>query len=170
MAWGNAFRRVVTLWALLGGVLLLVIVLATAINAAGFTANTLARIWGGSVAGLPGYEDGVTMLVGVAALAMFPYCQLVGGHAAVDVFLERAPAWADRAINVFSAVLMAVVALALAAMLAQGTLEVRSDRTETAVLGWPVWIFMPTAVFSCLLWALAALQALFKTPEADNGP
>ena len=63
-------------WALMGGALLLGIVLATAINAAGFTGTAVARMWGGNVPGLPGYEDAVQMLVGVAALAMFPYAQL----------------------------------------------------------------------------------------------
>lgn len=159
------FTRLISLWALFGGALLLLIVLATAVNALGFTANMIARSWGGDVPGLPGYEDAVTMLVGVAALAMFPYCQLHGGHAAVDVFMQKAPAFANRAVSLLSGVLVIAVALTMAVMLIYGTLETRSDNIETAVLGWPVWIFMPFAVVSCVLWALAAFAETFM-PEA----
>ena len=46
--------KVIDGWALLGGALLLIIVAVTAINAAGFSANVIARLWGGTVPGLPG--------------------------------------------------------------------------------------------------------------------
>ena len=123
--------RLISLWALFGGALLLIIVLATAVNAIGFTANMVARSWGGNVPGLPGYEDAVTMLVGVAGLAMFPYCQLHGGHAAVDIFMQNAPAFANRVVSVLSGVLVIAIALTMAVMLVYGTIETRSDNTET---------------------------------------
>lgn len=162
-------QKIIHAWALLGGCLLLVIVGATAINAAGFTANTIAKLFGGNVAGLSGYEDGVTMLVGVAALAMFPYCQLHGGHAAVDVFMSKAPATANRVVAYISAALTILLALSMAAMLTIGMIEVRSDRVETAVLGWPVWVFMAPAIVSCLLWALAAGLQITNPPETSDG-
>lgn len=163
------FERVIRLWALFGGLLLLVIVAVTAVNAAGFTANAVARLWGGSLSGLPGYEEAVTLLVGVAAMAMFPYCQFHGGHATVDLFLSKARHWVRAALAVISALLMAAVALTMMVMLAQGTLEVRSDRVETPVLGWPVWIFMPAAVLSCLLWAVAAVLPLWERKARRDG-
>lgn len=169
MRMGAILKRLIGLWALFGGALLLLIVLATAINAAGFTANAIARSWGGYVSGLPGYEDAVTMLVGVAGLAMFPYCQLHGGHAAVDVFMQKAPAFANRMVRIISGLLVIAVALTMAVMLVYGTLEVRSDNVETAVLGWPVWIFMPFAVVSCILWALAGFLETFASKDASHG-
>ncbi|MGY9047743.1 hypothetical protein P775_24600 [Puniceibacterium antarcticum] len=163
------FSRLISLWALFGGALLLLIVLATAVNAIGFTANTIARSWGGTVPGLSGYEDAVTMLVGVAALAMFPYCQLHGGHAAVDVFMQKAPKFANRMVCVISGLLVIAVSMTMAVMLIYGTIETRADNTETAVLGWPIWIFMPLAVVSCVLWALAAFIETFMSESAYNG-
>lgn len=157
----SLFSGVIATWALAGGLVLLVIVLATAVNAAGFTADMIAGLWGGDVPGLSGYEDGVTMLIGVAALAMFPYCQLHSGHAAVDIFMDKAPDWARRGVEVLSGLLVTALALTMAVMLIYGTLETRADNVETAVLGWPVWVFMPTAVVSCLLWAVAALMETF---------
>jgi len=161
--------KLISGWALLGGALLLVIVLATAVNAAGFTGNAIAKIWGGTVSGLPGYEDAVQMLIGVAALTMFPYAQLHKAHAAVDVFMQYAPDWANRAISVVSGLVLTSITLWFAYMLTQGTLQMRSDEIETVVLGWPVWIFMPLAVVSCLLWAAAAAINVLAPLEASDG-
>lgn len=160
--------RLITGWALLGGALLLLIVAVTAVNAAGFTANTIARVWGGTVSGLPGYEDAVTMIVGVAAMLMFPYAQLHKSHAAVDVVMQRAPEWANRIVAVTSSIILIVLLVWMAWMLAQGTLQVRADRIETTVLGWPVWVFMPFAVISCLLWAAAAFLNITEGGTADG--
>ena len=159
----------ITFWALLGGALLLVIVLITAINAAGFTGNAIARLWGGNVSGLPGYEDAVQMLIGVAALAMFPYAQLHKAHAAVDVVMQYAPAWAGRLVEVVSGLVLAAIAAWMGYMLIIGTFEVRADNVETTVLGWPVWIFMPFAVMSCALWAVASLLNILTPLQAPDG-
>ncbi|MEM0906807.1 MAG: TRAP transporter small permease subunit [Pseudomonadota bacterium] len=163
-------RRAVHTWALFGGVLLLGIVIVTAVNAAGFAANMIARAFGGHVSGVPGYEDAVTMLVGVAALSMFPYCQWRGGHAAVDVVMQLAPGWANRAVCTLTSILMVVVAVVMAVMLTQGAIEMRQDSVETPVLGWPVWVFVPTAVISCTLWAFVAAVQVFVGPETGDGP
>ncbi len=170
MSFSWAMRRIVSAWALFGGALLLLIVMATAINVVGFAANMVARSWGGRVPGLSGYEDGVTMLVGVAALAMFPYCQLHGGHATVDMFMQKAPSWANRGITRLSAALTAGVASTMGVMLTYGMIAMRADHTETAVLGWPVWIFMPAAVVSCGLWALTAILQLIDPEWGVDGP
>ncbi len=100
---------------------------------------------------------------------MFPYCQLHGGHAAVDVFMQKAPPLANRIVGIVSGLLVIGIALTMAVMLVYGTLETRSDNVETAVLGWPVWIFMPFAVISCLLWAFAAFAETFTTEGATHG-
>lgn len=169
MASRNLFIHLITWWALIGGALLLLIVVVTAINAAGFTANAVARSWGGNVSGLPGYEDAVQMLVGVAALMMFPYAQLHRAHAAVDVVMQYAPAWANRGVAILSSTVLAMLLVWMAWMLAQGTLQVRADRIETTVLGWQVWVFMPFAVISCLLWATAAVLDIFAPMETTDG-
>ena len=155
-------ERLITLWALLGGFLLLLIVLITAINAAGFSLNTVAKLFGRNFPGLPGYEDAVTLFVGIAALAMFPYCQLHSGHAVVDVFMQKAPSWLNKFIRNLSALLTILLACFFAYMLLQGVDQLRNDNVETTVLGWPVWPFAASAVISCLLWALATGLSITK--------
>lgn len=149
-------RRVIEVWAVLGGLLLIVVVLITMVNVAGFSANAAARLFGATVPGLPGYEDAVTLLIGVAGLCMFPYCQLTGGHAAVDILMKMAPEKIQRGMHLGSTVLVAAIALALAVMMVYGLQEARSDRTVTAVLDWPVWVFMIPGAISCALWSVAA--------------
>ncbi len=169
MALRHFLIRLIHGWALLGGVLLLLIVAITAVNAAGFTANMVARSWGGYVSGLPGYEDAVQILVGVAAFMMFPYAQLYRAHASVDVVMQFAPAWANRVVGVVSGLVLAALLIWMAWMLAQGTLQMRGDRVETTVLGWPIWIFMPAAVVSCVLWAVATVIDTLAPEEVVDG-
>ena len=110
------------------------------------------------------------MLVGVAALTMFPYAQLHHAHASVDVVMQHAPDWANRIVAVISGLALAAILGWMSYMLVIGTAEVRSDNVETTVLGWPVWIFMPFAVVSCALWAIAALMNVFAPQmEAADG-
>ena len=144
---------------------MLLIVVITAINAAGFTLNAIARLWDGNFPGLPGYEDAVTLFVGVAALAMFPFCQLHSGHAVVDVFMQSAPAWLNKAIAILSSILTFCAALFFAYMLMQGAMQMRSDNVQTTVLGWPVWPFAMTAIVSCLLWAFASVIQILEVPD-----
>ena len=161
--------KVINGWALFGGALLLIIVAVTALNAAGFSANIIARLWGGTVPGLSGYEDAVQMLFGVAALAMFPYAQLHTAHASVDIFMQYAPKRVSRIVTLLSNVVLGAIVAWMAFMLLQGVLQMRADHVETTVLGWPVWMFMSSAVASCTLWSVAALMVLSAPQEHSDG-
>lgn len=161
----TGFAKIIRFWALLGGLALMLAVMVTVINALGFSANVIVRNFGFNVSGLPGYEDMVTLFVGFAALTMMPFCQLHGGHIAVDVFIKSAPRTIQWLSHVLSTLLMAGIALFFAYMLSQGVQEARGDGTVTAVLGWPVWAFMLPGVFSCLLWFVACLSNLGNLPE-----
>ena len=154
--------------ALAGGAALGLVVLITVINAAGFVLNAAARPFGATVPGLPGYEDAVSLLVGVAVLFMLPYCQLARGHVSVDLFTaglsRRGLARLVRATDA----LMALTACFFAAMLARGMLAYRADGVRSPVLDWPVWPFMAPGVAALALWALAAL--LLALRPADREP
>ncbi|MEO9460426.1 MAG: TRAP transporter small permease [Lentilitoribacter sp.] len=161
----TGFAKIIRFWALLGGFALMLAVLVTVINALGFSANVIVRNFGFNVSGLPGYEDMVTLFVGFAALTMMPFCQLHGGHIAVDVFIKSAPRAIQWFSHLFSTFLMAGIALFFSYMLSQGVEEARGDGTVTSVLGWPVWAFMLPGVFSCLLWFAACLSNLGNLPQ-----
>jgi len=171
MAMRRTLERVTALWAILGGLVLLLLVAVTAVNAAGFTADRIAGLFGGSVAVMRGYEDLVRLLISAAAPMLFPYCQIRRGHIAVDIFIERMPAAIRRGIDTASLLAMAGLTLFLAYWMWFGMTEARADGLESRVLGWPEWPFYLPGMVSLLLWAIVALvmavERAREAPEAE---
>jgi len=163
----KATQSIAEVWALLGGVLLLAIMAITSVNVAGFGLDRIARLAGGSVTGLPGYEDFVTLAVGCAALMFLPLCQARRSHVTVDLatgLLPRAVRrWLDRLW------LAAIVCLAvfLCYSMSLGSLETRSDNVLSPILGWPVWPFYGPGIVSLALWAWVGLAQLLDAPGDD---
>jgi TRAP-type C4-dicarboxylate transport system permease small subunit len=149
-----------TVWALLGGVVLLAIVIVTTVNVGAFAIDKLARMAGGTVSGLPGYEDFVRLAIGAAALMFFPYCQLRRGHIAVDIFANATPKAMQNALERLWTLLILLLACFLAYWMVLGMLETRADGALSRVLGWSVWPFYIPGILSLILWAaVAAIQA-----------
>ena len=80
-------EKCINAWALFGGLLLLGIVLLTGLNVLGFGLGRILSLFESSFPGISGYEDIVTLAIGVTALTMLPYCQLKDGNVAVDLFM-----------------------------------------------------------------------------------
>jgi hypothetical protein len=150
---GALLEKLAVWWAILGGVVLLAIVLVTATNVGAFGLDKIARLFGATVSGLPGYEDFVRLAISGAALMLFPYCQLKRGHVAVDL-------------DAVSLIAMAALALFLAYWMVLGLLETRADGALSRVLGWPEWPFYLPGIASLLLWAaIAAHQVVAGEPD-----
>ena len=160
--------RFLALWcAMIGGVLFGIVVVVTMINVGGFVLNIGARLFDKTVPGLPGYEDAVSLMVGLGALLMLPWCQLQRGHVSVDLFTSLLPATALRRLTRVTDAVMGSMAAFLAIMLAQGTIVYQADGVRTPVLEWLVWPFMVPGVVALGLWAAAAFCLAFD-PEADG--
>jgi TRAP-type C4-dicarboxylate transport system permease small subunit len=149
-------------WALLGGVLLIAIVLVTVTNVGAFTLDRMARLFGGTVSGLPGYEDFVRLAISAAALMIFPYCQLKRGHVVVDIFANMMPRPVRRLLDIASLIGCAALALFLAYWMTLGLAETRADGALSPVLGWPEWPFYLPGIASLLLWAMVAVLQVFE--------
>lgn len=154
--------RVTVWWALSGGVILLAVVLVTTTNAGAFALDKLARPFGWSVAGLPGYEDFVRLAVSAAGLMFFPYCQLRRGHLAVNLIAHRFSRQLRRSLGALAQLGTALLALFLGYWMVLGMLETRGDNALSRVLGWPEWPFYVPGIFSMLLWALIALLQILE--------
>jgi TRAP-type C4-dicarboxylate transport system permease small subunit len=155
----QAVRRLAEWWAVAGGVLLLAIVLVTTANAASFAADRLARAWGGTVAGLPGYEEFVRLAISGAALMFFPHAQARRAHVAVDIFVGLLPAWLRLALDRLWLLATIAIALFLGWWMWFGMARARADALVTGVLGWPYWPFYLPGIASLILWAaVAAVQ------------
>ncbi|MEL6218319.1 MAG: TRAP transporter small permease [Pseudomonadota bacterium] len=146
--------RAAAAWAVAGGALLLAVVAVTTVNIGLFSAHRVAGLWGGTVSGLPGYEDFVRLAVSGAALMCFPYCQLRRGHVSVDLFAGR---WTAPLVRVWDA-LTAALAVFLCVWMVRGMIETRSDGVLSPILGWPEWPFYLPGIVSLALWAAVAGQ------------
>ena len=165
----EGLERVVTWWALLGGIGLLLIVGATAFNVGAFAADMVARAFGGSVAAFPGDEDFVRLIISAPVLKRFPYCQLPRGHVAVNLFVERMPQSVQRAIDVVSLIGMTLLALFLLYWMVIGMVETRADHAVSRVLEWPEWPFYLPGLVSLALWALVAADDAGRTLRGRHG-
>lgn len=157
---GALVRKVAEFWAVAGGFLLLAIVLVTTANAGAFAADRVARTWGGTVTGLPGYEDFVRLIIGCAALMFFPWAQAQRGHVAVDIFVDYLPAGLHRVLERVWLLVTVGLALLLACWMWIGMLQARSDALVTGVLGWADWPFYIPGIASLILWAAVAATQL----------
>jgi len=152
--------------ALYGGVILLLIVIITVLNAAGFGLDAVARHWGGSVSGLSGYEEGVALLMGGAALSFLPLCQLRAGHVVVDLFTQRLPPSVTGAIDRLAQALTAALALFLGVRMIAGMGEARADGVVSSVHSWPEWPFWLPAIVATLVWSLTAATLVVAPAES----
>lgn len=164
----SVLRQTVSVWALLGGVIVLAIVLVTSTNVAAFGIDRIARLYDTNFSALPGYEDFVRLAVSCAALMFFPYCQFKRGHVFVDLLSKKLSPIAQRGLDMISLLLTIGLALFLAYWMTIGMFETKADHAVSRVLGWPEWPFYFPGILSMLLWAAVATNQLFENSEPLN--
>ncbi len=144
-------HRLVTAWAVAGGLVLLALVLVNVVSVAG--AALLATPF-------PGDVELTEMGVAVAAFAFLPYCQLVGANVVADIFTARASPRTRARLAVLGDLAALGFALLLLWRMSLGMLDQRAYGYTTAILQIPVWwAFVPILVSLALL-AVAALLTL----------
>lgn len=155
--WTGAAARVIELWALAGGCLLLAVVLLNAVSVIG------GVVW----VPAPGEFELTEIGVAVSAFAFLPWCQLTGANVTADIFTARASrAWTARFALAAAAVALFFAVLLLWRMWA-GMEDQREYDYMTAILQVPIWWAFPPILVSLALLALAALVSLVEAaPEA----
>jgi TRAP-type C4-dicarboxylate transport system permease small subunit len=151
---GGFLRRVIEIWALLGGLLLLAIALMTSWSAVS-----------GWLLGKPlaGDVELVEMLTAVSVFMFLPYCQLTGANVTADLFTARAgPRTVARLELIAASVALAFSLLLLWRMYA-GLLDYRKYVETTTILHVPIWVAYPPALASLALLAAAAFISLRAT-------
>ncbi|NDV99464.1 TRAP transporter small permease [Salipiger sp. PrR002] len=143
-----AVARLVTLWALLGGVLLLVIVL---INIASVVGAVVAKPF-------PGDFELTEMGVAVAVFAFLPYCQLTDANVTADIFTANAPGPVLAVLRALASLIAFGFACILVWRMYLGMLDQKAYNYTTTILQLPIWwAFVPILVSLVLLIAAAAL-------------
>lgn len=152
----GAASRLITGWALLGGILLLMVV---AVNMVSIIGSMFGKPF-------PGDFELTEMGVAVAVFCFLPYCQLVGANVSADIFTSHA----SKRLIAFFTLLGSLTALGFAVLLIWrmcfGMLDQKEYDYTTTILQIPHWIaFIPILVSLALL-ALAAIVTLMRDAEA----
>ena len=143
--------------------LLMLIVLATVYNVCAFGLNRVARLYGYSVAGLPGYEEFVKLSVGCVALMYFPYTQYKRGHISVDFFSQKLSNRVQVLLDKTWLFVTFCFVVFLSIFMFIGMLENYEDATISSVLGWSIWPFYIPGIISLALWSLILIcQVLWQ--------
>lgn len=140
-------RRATEAWALLGGLLLLVIALMISYSsAAGWLLGKP----------LPGDVELVEMLTAVSVFMFLPYCQITGANVTADIFTARAEPRTVAILELLAALVALAFGLLLLWRMYEGLLDYRQYVETTTILKIPIWVAYVPALASLALLAAAA--------------
>jgi TRAP-type C4-dicarboxylate transport system permease small subunit len=144
-------HRLIEGWALLGGMLLVLIALG----------NTWSVI---SLAALgfpvPGDFELVEMGVAVAVFSFLPYCQLKGANVTADIFTAKASPWWVALFSLLAAIVAAFFSILLLWRMSDGLVSYLRYEEVTTILNIPLWIAFPPILASLALLVIAAALTL----------
>ena len=141
-------RAIIRIWALLGGLILVGLVVMTGASAL----SNLA--WNRPFSG--DYEV-VRHFIAIAAFAFLPYCQLANANVTVDIFTEGMGERAKAAMQLFASIIAAILAVLLLWRVWLGLWDYVRYSEYTQVLGIPLWTAYPPILASLVLLLVAAL-------------
>jgi TRAP-type C4-dicarboxylate transport system permease small subunit len=144
-------RRIIELWALAGGLLLLALVLMTAYS---LLADILFRT------PLPGDFEMIEVGVAVAAFSFLPYCQLTGANVTADIFTQHASPRTVAWLALLSAVIAFTFSVLLTWRMSLGLQDYRRYGEITTITGFPIWTAFVPIVMSLVLLAIASLISI----------
>ena len=150
---GGGLERFCRIWALAGGLVVLLLALLTVASVLGRSLFALP---------LPGDFELVEIGCGVAVFCFLPYCHCRRGNVFVDFVTARLPRPWQRLLDGIGELMLALLALLLAWRMTLGGLDFVRSSEESMVLGVPLWCAFPPMVFSLGLLAAVALQGLWR--------
>ncbi len=152
-------HRIITGWALFGGLVLIAVVL---INAGSILSGAVFN------KPFPGDFEMTEMGAAIAVFCFLPYCQLTGANVSADIFTIRAGPRTVALMSLFSAIIAMLFAALLLWRMGAGLIDYREYVEFTGILEIPIWwAFVPVLIsLIFLLWAAlitlrTSLQAYF---------
>lgn len=152
----NFTRKLIRVWALSGGFILIGIILMTAYSA---TSNLLLN------APVAGDFEIVEMGVAIAVFCFLPFCQLERANVSVDIFTMKAGPRSVALMSFLASVLAVLFAALLLWRMSIGMGDYLEYDEFTAILGIPIWMAFPPILFSLFLLTLASLITTAESVE-----
>lgn len=143
--------KVVEVWALGGGAILILLVLME-------ITSTMASLALGTP--LKGAFELTEMGVAIAAFAFLPYCQMTGAHVSADIFTTGAGPRAVALFDLAAAVIALAIGLILVWRMTLGFKDYWDYEEVTAILGIPLWYAFVPIIASLALLCVTALNGL----------
>lgn len=172
------------MFALLGGAVLSALIVLTCASVAGRAINTIlhgdwmqqtlpglaSALLATGIGPINGDFEIVEAGMAFAIFAFLPICQLHAAHASVDIFTERLPAGANRALRAVTEAVFAAVLILIAVQLWSGMLSKFRSGQTTFLLEFPVWWSYAASVAAAGVAALVGVYvAVMRAREAVEG-
>jgi len=161
----GAVALLASLWALLGGLVLIAVVALNVISVLG------GIVW----VPFPGDFEMTQIGVAIAVFAFLPYTQITGGNVTADIFTARAGKRTVAALTALASLVALAVSLVLLWRMYDGMLDQKTYAYTTTILQFPVWLAFVPILISLALLALTALVTFFEhsretlsRPEAER--
>ncbi|WP_245943883.1 TRAP transporter small permease [Acuticoccus kandeliae] len=144
----RAAARLITFWAILGGLGACALALMTAASA---VSNLLfAKPFAAD-------HELIKHVIAVVIFMFLPYCQIAGANVTVDIFTERMGERAKSVMAVFASLFALIFSAVLLRQMYFGYLSYRNYVEVTPVLKLPLWTAFPPILASLALLFIAAL-------------
>ena len=150
----NKVERLTKLFALFGGVMLMLLAVLTILSVIGRTINAYG--FGPIQGDFELVENGTAFVVFCA----LPYCQMRYGHVSVDILSRRFPALLSWLIAVLSHGMMSVIAFIITRQLYLGMMDKYQWGETTFILQLPAWWGYAAALPASALWLIASITAM----------
>lgn len=155
----RALHSLITLWAIVGGLVLLAVVCINVVSVVGSAVFTKP---------FPGDFELTEVGICVAAFCFLPYCQLTGSNVSADLFTSGASSRWLSIFAFFGSLTALLFSLLLLWRMYAGMLDQKEYGYTTAILQFPHWLAFIPVLFSLALLAIAALLTLLGKAPNDS--
>jgi len=154
-------RRIITAWALFGGLVLVGVVAVNAYSIiAGATINKP----------FPGDFELTEMGAAIAAFCFLPYCQLTGANVSADIFTYKAGPRAVAVMSLIAAVAALLFSMLLIWRMGHGLSDYIEYSEITGILSIPIWWAFIPVLISLVLLFFASVITLFEAASNVSRP
>ncbi|MBL4741277.1 MAG: TRAP transporter small permease [Sneathiella sp.] len=152
--WARAYdrvHRICEVWALIGGLVLLSVVL---VNAYSICADLFAN------KPFPGDFEITEVGVAIAIFCFLPYCQITGSNVSADIFTAKAGKLQITLMSLFAGIIALGFSSLLLWRMSDGFASYLEYEEVTGILGFPIWVGFIPCLFSLGLLVVASFMTI----------
>lgn len=153
-------RRIAAFMAILGGLALIAVVLATVASVSG------RALLAFGLSPIRGDFELVELGAGFAVFAFLPWVQINRQHAAVEILTMHMGGFANRLIDLVADLMMSAIALLLAWEHWSGTLDKFAYGETTFIIQYPVWWAYASGLMGAIGFVLVSIWCVILSARA----